>query len=177
VTVSSAARHLRGDPLRLPRPGRIGVERVTATVPRPGSLEVQPTGENTVGATGDGQIVLQDRVVSRIASRAASEVAGVGSAAPRVLGLALAAPGLDRLGSRTDDLQALPTVAAQVDGRRVFVTVTASVAYPQGLQDTAQQVRDQVTDRVSALTGLEVAEVDVHVTALVVDTEPLVRLR
>ena len=162
---------------RLPRPGRIGVERVTATVPRPGSLEVQPTGENTVGATGDGQIVLQDRVVSRIASRAASEVAGVGSAAPRVLGMALAAPGLDRLGSRTDDLQALPTVAAQVDGRRVFVTVTASVAYPQGFQDTAQQVRDRVTDRVSVLTGLEVAEVDVHVTALVVDTEPLVRLR
>jgi len=162
---------------RLPRPARIGVERVTAKVPRPGSLEVQPTGENTVGATGDGQIVLQDRVVSRIASRAASEVAGVGSAAPRVLGMALAAPGLDRLGSRTDDLQALPTVAAQVDGRRVFVTVTASVAYPQGLQHTAQQVRDQVTDRVSALTGLEVAEVDVHVTALVVDTEPLLRLR
>ncbi len=57
------------------------------------------------------------------------------------------------------------------------MTVTARVAYPQGLQHTAQQVRDRVTDRVSVLTGLEVAEVDVHVTALVVDTEPLVRLR
>jgi len=173
VTAPNAALARRA----VPRPGRIGVDRVTAKVPRPGSQEAAPTGENTVGATGDGQIVLQDRVVSRIASRAASEVDGVGSAAPRVLGMALAAPGLDRLGSRTDDLRALPTVAAQVDGRRVFVTVTASVAYPQGLADTAQQVRDRVTDRVAALTGLDVAEVDVHVTALVVDGEPSVRVR
>ena len=160
-----------------PRPGRIEVERITSHVPRPGSQPVQPAGERTVGSTGDGQIVLKDRVVTRIASRAAGEVDGVGSAAPRLLGKTLAAPGLDRLGQRSDDLHALPTVAAQVDGRRVFLTVTASVAYPRPLQDTAQQIRDQVTERLTELTGLDVAEVDVHVTALVVQSEPPVRVR
>ena len=161
----------------VPRPGRIQVKRITSHVPRPGSKPVEPAGERTVGATGDGQIVLKDRVVTRIARRAAGEVDGVGSAAPRLLGVALAAPGLDRLGQRSDDLQALPTVAAQVDGRRVFLTVTASVAYPRPLQDTGQQIRDRVTERLSELTGLDVAEVDVHVTALVVQSEPPVRVR
>lgn len=161
----------------VPRPGRLEVERITSHIPQPGSRPVQSAGERTVGATGGGQIVLKDRVVSRIASRAAGEVDGVGSAAPRLLGMALTAPGLDRLGQRSDDLQALPTVAAQVDGRRVFLTVTASVAYPRPLQDTAQQIRDRVTERLTELTGLEVAEVDVHITALVLPGEPPVRVR
>ena len=161
----------------VPRPGRIKVQRIASRVPRPGSQPVQPASERTVGATSDGQIVLKDRVVSRIASRAAGEVDGVGSAAPRLLGVALTAPGMDRLGRRGDNLQALPAVTAQVDGTRVFLTVTASVAYPRPLQDTAQQIRDRVTERLSELTGLDVAEVDVHVTALVVHSEPPVRVR
>ena len=166
----------------LPRPGRIQVERIATRLPRPGSLAVQPAGEQAGGeqaggGTGAGQIVLADRVVSRIASRAANEVDGVGSAAPRLLGVALKAPGLDRLGQRTDDLQALPTVVAHVDGRRVFVTVTVSVAYPRPLQDTAQQIRQRIHDRLTELTGLEVAQVDVHISALVVPTEPTVRVR
>ena len=124
-----------------------------------------------------GQIVLADRVVSRIASRAAREVDGVGSAAPRLLGVALTAPGLDRFGQRSDDLSALPTVVAHVDGRRVFVTVTVSVAYPLPLQDTARKIRQQVCARLTEITGLEVAQVDVHVRALVVPGGPSVRVR
>ena len=173
--MSTPSTALVGRPV--PRPGQIAVHRVTSHVPRPGSRPVQPTGHRTVGATGDGQIVLKDRAVTRIASRAAGEVDGVGSAAPRLRGVALTAPGLDRLGQRSDDLQALPAVAAQVDGRRVFLTVTASVAYPRPLQDIAQKIRDRVTEQLSELTGLEVAEVDVHVTALVLQSEPLVRVR
>ena len=161
----------------VPRAGRIQVERIATRLPQPGSLPVQPIGEQAVGAAAVGQIVLADRVVSRIASRAANEVAGVGSAAPRLLGVALTAPGLDRLGQRTDDLQALPTVAAHIDGRRVFVTVTVSVAYPRPLQDTAQQIRQRIYERLTELTGLEVVQVDVHISALVVQSEPTVRVR
>ena len=161
----------------LPEPQRIQVERITNRVPRPGSLPVRPAGEPDPGPSVAGQIVLADRVVSRIASRAASEIDGVGSAAPRLLGLPLTAPGLDRLGRRTDDLTALPTVVAQVDGQRVFVTVTVSVAYPSPLQDTAAQIRQRVSERLTALTGLQVAQVDVHISALVVQTESSVRVR
>ena len=161
----------------LPRPGHLPVERIATRLPRPGSQPVRSAGEQSVGQTGAGQIVLADRVVNKIASRAASEIDGVGSAAPRLLGVPLTAPGLDRLGRRTDDLKALPTVVAQVDGRRVFVTVTVSVAYPQPLQDTARQVRERVCERLTELTGLEVAQVDVQVSALVVQGEPPVRVR
>ena len=162
---------------QVPRPGRIQVERIVTSVPRPGSQPVRPVGEPAPGQTAAGQIVLADRVVSRIASRAASEVDGVGSAAPRLLGVALTAPGLDRLGRRVDDLRGLPTVVAHVDGRRVFVTVTVSIAYPRPLQDTAHRIRQRVSERLLELTGLEVTQVDVHVSALVVQPEPSVRVR
>jgi len=162
---------------QVPSPGRIPVERVARTVPRPGSRAVESSGENAVGASVDGSIVLKDRVVTRIASRAAGEIDGVGSAARRMLGVQLAAPGMERLGQRATNLQALPAVTAQVDGRRVFLTVTAGVAYPSPLRKTAQQVRDRVVERLSALTGLEVTEVDVHVTALAMDGEPQARVR
>ena len=161
----------------LPRPGRIQVERIATRLPRPGSQPVRSGGEQSVGPTGAGQIVLADRVVGKIASRAASEVDGVGSAAPRLLGVPLTAPGLDRLGRRTDDLTALPMVVAHVDGRRVFVTVTVSVAYPRPLQDTAEQVRRRICDRLTEFTGLEVAQVDVQVSALVVQGDQSVRVR
>lgn len=157
----------------VPRPGRIAVQRIRTGVPRARSQPIQSTGGSTVA----GQIVVADRVVSQIASRAAREVPGVGSAARRLLGVPLAAPGLDRLGQRTDDLQALPMVVAHVAGQLVFLTVTASVAYPRPLQDTAQLIRQRVSDRLRELTGLHAAQVDVHISALIVPTEPPVRVR
>ena len=172
MTSSSTALSRR----RLPLPGRIPVERVVASVPRPGSRAVDSSGGGPVGRTEDGAIRVEDRVVSRISSRAAGEVEGVGSAAHRLLGVKVEAPGMDRLGRRTTSLSALPTVQAEVDGRRVFVRVTMSVAYPNPLQRTAQQVRDRITERLSSLTGLEVAEVDVSVTALVTEAEPPARV-
>ena len=161
----------------VPRSRRIQVERIATHLPRPGSLAVQAIGEPDTGPSVAGQIVLADRVVRRIASRAASEIAGVGSAAPRLLGLPLTAPGLDRLGRRTDDLTALPTVVAHVEGQRVFLTVTVSVAYPRPLQDTAAQIRHRISERLTELTGLQVAQVDVHISALVVAQESSVRVR
>lgn len=162
---------------RLPVPGRIAVERIVAKVPRPGSRLVEGQDSGAVGRTEDGQIRVVDRVVGRIASRAAGEIEGVGSAAHRVLGVTVDAPGMERLGRRTTSLSALPTVQADVDGRRVFIRVTMSVAYPSPLQQTAQQVRERISERLSTLTGLEVAEVDVSVTALVLDAEAPARVR
>ena len=153
------------------------MERIATRLPRPGSQPIESATEPFAGPNAAGQIVVADRVVRRIASRAAGEVDGVGSAAARLLGIPLTAPGLDRLGRRTDDLTALPTVVAHVDGRRVFLTVTVGVAYPRPLRDTAQQIRNRVAERLTELTGLEVAQVDVHVTALVVPSEAPVRVR
>lgn len=164
---------------RLPRPGRIGVERVLTArrpgslpvervrerLPRPGTLAVPARG-GAAGRTEDGTIHISDGVVAKLASRAALEVDDAGAAAPRLLGQDVSRAGLGRLGVRRTALDALPRTHATVDGARAFVRLTISVRYPAPVPHVAREVRERVQERVRQLTGLEVSEVEITVTAL-----------
>lgn len=145
---------------------------VARRLPRPQSLPVEPSGEpggQPVGRTELGTISVADGVVAKLAARAAVEVDDVGAAAPRVLGKQLPTAGLGRLGMRSTQLGALPACSAEVDGALAFVELTMSVRYPAPVRQVAEQVRRQVTSRVTELTGLQVVEVDITVPALVHD--------
>jgi uncharacterized alkaline shock family protein YloU len=104
-----------------------------------------------------GQTTIADRVVSKIAARAAAEVEQTAGAGRQVFGITVGRP------ART----APPRTEVRIDGNVALVQVTMSVAWPASVRQVAQQVRQRVTEQVRALTGMTVAEVEVRVTALV----------
>ncbi len=122
-----------------------------------------------------GTISIADRVVSKIAARAAAENPDAGAAAARILGRAV--PGSGHLGVRGTDLQALPKTSVDVDGSKAFVTLEISVRWPASVPDVAEQVRSHVRDRVRELAGLDVDEVHIVIADLATDIVPPPRAR
>lgn len=102
-----------------------------------------------------GATVIADRVVERIAERAALEVPGVASEAGS-LGAAGSIGGL-RNPTR------LPKAAGDIAGGRGRIALSLAVTWPSALAPVAQQVRSHVATRVGELTGLTVDQVDVAI--------------
>lgn len=103
-----------------------------------------------------GHTRIAERVIEKIAARAATDVERTGGAARQVLGVAVGRAG-----------PAGPARAeAMVDGDVTSVRVALSVRWPAPVREVGRQVRAHVTEQVTTLTGLTVAEVDVDVTEL-----------
>jgi uncharacterized alkaline shock family protein YloU len=113
-----------------------------------------------VPAQDRGEVSIADQVVEKIAATALGEVDQIGGAARRVLGVPLG----------STDPERLPQVTARVNGSVVTVTAHCSVTYPAPVGRVTEQARAHLVDRVDALTGLNVAQVDITVTALSTDT-------
>ena len=107
------------------------------------------------GRTELGMISINDRVVEKMAARAAAEIPDAGAAAPRVLGRSVA--GAAALGARTTSLTALPKASADVDGSIVTLDLSISVRWPASVPEVTSAVREHVRGRVSELTGLTVS--------------------
>ncbi|MFI6507354.1 Asp23/Gls24 family envelope stress response protein [Streptosporangium sp. NPDC050855] len=104
------------------------------------------SGRLAVPAERRGRTDISDRVVSRIATRAAGEVARVRKVGER-------GPLSFRGGTR-----------ATVDGELTTLRLDVTVDYPAPLREVAQQVRSHVAERIMALTGLYVGHIDIDVT-------------
>lgn len=144
----------------VPEPAARSAVQVARLVPRRQSLPVRPEGDQQqVGQTERGRIEVSDKVVAKIAARAALEVPDVGSAPSGVLGV----------GGGSSELGALPRARATVDGQLAFVDLTLSVRYPASVRAAAAAVREQVRSRISELAGLQVPEVDITVPTLVAE--------
>jgi uncharacterized alkaline shock family protein YloU len=130
------------------------------------STAVQPvvTGSGP-GRNELGMISINDRVVEKTAARAAIEIPDAGAAASRFLGRSMA--GASALGARQTSLDALPKASADVDGSLVNLDLSISVRWPASVPEVSSAVRENVSRRVSELTGLTVSEVTISVTALV----------
>jgi len=104
-------------------------------------------------ALGKG-IHISEEVVRIIAGMAASEVEGVASLAGGIVGEIA-----ERLG-RKDVTRGVKAQIGEKDARLdVFLTVYYGVRIPE----VAQEVQERVRKAVEEMTGLEVAEVNVHV--------------
>jgi uncharacterized alkaline shock family protein YloU len=101
-----------------------------------------------------GALAIADRVVAKIAGRAATEVDDVDIRTAKGVG--------HLFGGNTLD------VDAKVDGGTATVTVTVAVAYPSPVYDTAARVRRQVKARLVELAGLNQVEVRVEIAELAV---------
>jgi uncharacterized alkaline shock family protein YloU len=117
------------------------------------------------GRTELGLIGINDRVVEKMAARAAIEIPDAGAAASRFLGRSMA--GASALGARETSLTALPKASADVDGSRVILDLSISVRWPASVPEVSDAVREHVRARVGELAGLTVTEVSISVTALV----------
>lgn len=125
----------------------------------------QTADDVKAGHTGLGVIRVSDSAVEDIAALSAAEIPDAGGAAPRVLGRAVTGP--SALGVRTTSLTARPKARAHVDGSIVTLDLSISVRWPASVPDVTNAVREHVRGRVTELTGLDVAEISISVTALV----------
>jgi uncharacterized alkaline shock family protein YloU len=120
------------------------------------------------GATGNlpeaalvttrGETIIAPAVVEKIASRAASEVDGVGG---------VVQTGLSRLLPWTVGGDSPARASAEIGGETVTVDLTVNVLYPEPVAAVTNQVRAQVTRKLAELCGLRATEVNIAVPALV----------
>lgn len=118
----------------------------TADLPRTGLI------------TSRGETIIAPAVVEKIASRAASEVDGVGG---------VVSTGLSRLLPWSVGDASPARASAEVGAETVSVDLTVSVVYPQPVATVTNLVRTQVTRRLAELCGLRATEVNIAVPTLV----------
>jgi uncharacterized alkaline shock family protein YloU len=108
--------------------------------------------------TSRGETIIAPAVVEKIASRAASEVNGVGG---------VVQTGLTRLLPWTVGGDSPARASAEVGGDTVTVDLTVNVLYPEPVAVVTNEVRAQVTRRLAELCGLRATEINIAVPALV----------
>jgi uncharacterized alkaline shock family protein YloU len=112
-----------------------------------------------------GSTTIADAVVTKIASIAAREVAGVydlGGGTARAIG------GLTRsvgIGAISVD-ERMQGVAVEVGEREAAVDLTVVVEYGESIPQIAKTLRENITRRIEGITGLTVTEVNIAVNDL-----------
>lgn len=115
----------------------------------------------SVLVTPQGKTTIAESVVAKIAGIAAREVAGVhdmGKGAARAFG---AIKGKLAVGS--GEPSATQGVSVEVGERQAAIELDLVCEYGVPLVDVAQSVRRNVIERLQAMTGLEVTEVNISV--------------
>lgn len=102
-----------------------------------------------------GTLVVAERVLEKVAAQAATEVPSVSGRSGGFLGV----------GSDADPA-ARPKVDATLSAESADLSLSVGIAYPGSIRRTAAELRDHVTRRVEALTGVDVRRVDIDVTFL-----------
>ena len=109
--------------------------------------------------TSRGETIIGPTVVEKIATRAASEVDGVGG---------VVQTGLSRLLPWSIGDGSPARASAEVGAETVTIDLTVNVLYPQPVAVVTNGVRDHVTRRLAELCGLRATQVNIAVPALVV---------
>ena len=108
--------------------------------------------------TERGKTTIADSVVSKIAGIATREIAGVhsmGSGTARAIGAIR-----DKLPGSGPARGITQGVSVEVGERQAAIDLDFVVEYGVAIPDVAESVRDNVTQRVEGMTGLEVTEVN-----------------
>jgi len=103
-----------------------------------------------------GRTTIADRVVTKVAAQAVSEVERTGGVAWQFAGLTV--------GRQTG--QGLARVSARIDGHLAMIELRLTLDYPAPVRTLTREVRSHVMERVAYLTGLEVRHVDIEVARL-----------
>lgn len=117
-----------------------------------------PTAAHDAEPGQRGRLVMGRNVVEKVASQAALEAVATSGRSPGLLGF----------GAKPDP-RARPKVDAELSTNSADLAIAVGLAYPCSLRTATQQIRDHVTRRVEALTGVDVRRVDIDVTFLNAD--------
>jgi uncharacterized alkaline shock family protein YloU len=112
-------------------------------------------------ASEKGATSIADGVVTKVAGIATREVPGVhalGGGASRAIGSMTQKVGLDDGRSQG--------VSVEVGEREAAVDLTIVVEYGESIPDVSSQIRENVSKRIEAITGLSVTEVNIAVNDL-----------
>lgn len=121
------------------------------------------TAPAPAGTLERGSTSLSDRVVDKIAARAALEVDHVhGVSSGLIAGVFHA--------------QTTVGVTSAIDGQLAQLTLQVEVDYPTSLRTVTRQLRRHVSERVRQLCDITVTDVDIRVTALRPATRPVRRV-
>ncbi len=110
--------------------------------------------------TGRGETIIAPLVVEKIATRAASEVDGVGGVVRT--GMSRLLPWTSSSGPASAD--------ATIRHGSVSVDLTVNVLYPRPVGAVTAQVRERVTRQLARLCGLQARQVNIVVPELVRET-------
>ncbi len=136
----------------------------TPTAARPASAT--SNSEITSIESSTGTTTIAESVVAKIASIAAQEVEGVAS-----LGGAIAGALAGVVGRIRGDEHKTAGVGVEVGTKQAAVDLSLTVSYPSSINQVADAVRQNVIDRIEAMTGLEVVEVNIAVIDLAFEGE------
>ncbi|MFD8025041.1 Asp23/Gls24 family envelope stress response protein [Streptomyces lavendulae] len=111
---------------------------------------IAPAGSVGVPAAERGATVIPEKVVARIAARAAKEARA------------------DHTGCAVSPMKlAAPQASASVGKGTARLKLSMEMPYPADLVWTSRQVQDYVSERVAHLTGIDVTEVTLAIERLV----------
>lgn len=122
---------------------------------------VTERGTDSPLASEHGATSIADGVVTKVAGIATREVPGVhalGGGASRAIGSMTQKVGLDDGRSQG--------VSVEVGEREAAVDLTIVVEYGESIPDVSSQIRENVSKRIEAITGLSVTEVNIAVNDL-----------
>lgn len=125
-----------------------------ASLAAPRLAAMTPTPLNLPGQRG--RTIIAERVVTKVAAQAVSEVEQTGGVARELIGIPL--------GRQSGAGQA--RVSAHIDGHLTMIELRLAVNYPAPVRTLAREVRRHVIEQVTRLTGLEVRHVDIEVARL-----------
>src|SRR6185437_7823098 len=112
--------------------------------------------------TGQGKTVISDSVVAKIVAAAAREIDGVHDLVPMGAGATIA--GFAGRLTRSD--QRSTGVSVEVGQREAAVDLNLTVDYGVNIPQVAEAVRQNIMDRIRAMTGLIVKEVNINAADL-----------
>lgn len=105
-----------------------------------------------------GRLEIAEKVVEKIASRAAGELEAVGGPAGGFLGI-----------GHHPELAVRPKASVQLSGQVATIELTVGVRYPVPLRRTGEELRQRVRSQVTNLTGIDVRQVDIEISWLLPD--------
>lgn len=111
---------------------------------------------------GFGKAIIADEVIAIIAGLAASEVEGVASMAGNATRELIEKLGVKSLSKG---------IKLQVENDQVRVAMNVNLRYGYSVPDTSAEIQEKVKTAIETMTGLEVAEVNIKITNVVMDND------
>ena len=119
------------------------------------TVTLREEGEN-------GQVQIADEVVAIIAGLAATEVKGVSSMVGNITNELVSKLGMKNL-SRGVKVTVLENV--------VTVDLTLNIEFGKNILETSKKVQEKVKSSIENMTGLEVADVNIHIASVDMENE------